>query len=294
MIKPNFFIIGAPKTGTTAMAQYLSDHPAVFMATPKEPHHYNSDHTHGGFKDPEAYAALFEGADAKTVGEASVFYLYSQVAVPRIEKECPNARYIVMLRNPVEMAPALYEQHVFSGYETCPSFEKAWDLQEARREGSILPPQGTDVQMLYYTQICRLGEQLQRLYENVPRDRVHVIFNTDFRTDPRRVWQDVQTFLGLTDDGREEFPVVNAAKKRKSSIIQRAKETAVSVRRSLGIPPLKTGLLKRLETWNLQERKREALSSTMHEKLREAFRGDIALLEKLTGTDLSDWLKPRN
>ena len=294
MIKPNFFIIGAPKTGTTAMAQYLSDHPAVFMATPKEPHHYNSDHTHGGFKGPEAYAALFEDADAKTVGEASVFYLYSQAAVPRIENECPNARYIVMLRNPVEMAPALYEQHVFSGYETCPSFEQAWDLQEARQKGTALPPPGTDVQMLFYAQICQLGEQLQRLYEHVPCERVHIIFNNDFRANPRRVWRDVQAFLDLTDDGREEFPVVNAAKKRKSPIIQRAKEMAVSVRRRLGIPPLKTGVLKRLEAWNLKERKREALPDDMHKKLREAFRDDIALLAELTGTDLSDWLKPRN
>jgi|LGOV01.1.fsa_nt_gb hypothetical protein len=292
MVKPNFFIIGAPKTGTTAMAQYLSDHPAVFMATPKEPHHYNSDHTHGGFKDPEAYAALFEDSGVKTVGEASVFYLYSQVAVPRIEKECPNARYIVMLRNPVEMAPALYEQHVFSGYETCPSFKQAWDLQEARQKGTALPPPGTDVQMLFYTQICQLGEQLQRLYEHVPNERVHIIFNNDFRANPRRVWREVQEFLDLTDDGRDNFPVVNAAKKRKSPILQRAKETAVSVRRSLGIPPLKTGLLRRLEMWNLQERKRAALHAAMHEKLLENFREDIELLSNLTNTDLSDWLKP--
>lgn len=292
MVKPNFFIIGAPKTGTTAMAQYLSDHPAVFMATPKEPHHYNSDHTHGGFKDSEAYAALFEDAGVKTVGEASVFYLYSQVAVPRIEKECPNARYIVMLRNPVEMAPALYEQHVFSGYETCPSFKQAWDLQEARQKGTELPPPGTDVQMLFYTQVCQLGEQLQRLYEHVPNERVHIIFNNDFRANPRRVWREVQEFLDLTDDGRDDFPVVNAAKKRKSPILQRAKNIAVSVRRSLGIPPLKTGLLRRLEMWNLQERKRTALPAAMHEKLLEIFREDIELLSNLTNTDLSDWLKP--
>ena len=294
MTKPNFFIIGAPKTGTTAMAQYLSDHPQVFMATPKEPHHFNSDHTHGGFKDPKEYAELFKDARAKVVGEASVFYLYSEVAVPRIETECPDARYIVMLRNPIEMAPALYEQHVFSGYETCTSFEQAWDLQEARRDKTVLPPQGTDVQMLFYMQICQLGAQLQRLYATVPRERVHVIFNTDFRNNPQQVWQDVQSFLELTDDKREDFPVVNAAKKRKSPVIQRAKETMVSMRRRLGIPPLKTGVLKHLETWNLKERKRAALSDDMYEKLRKAFRADIALLEKLTETDLSDWLKPRN
>ena len=292
MVKPNFFIIGAPKTGTTAMAQYLSDHPAVFMATPKEPHHYNSDHTHGGFKDPEAYAALFESADSETVGEASVFYLYSQVAVSRIETECPNARYIVMLRNPIEMAPALYEQHVFSGYETCPSFKLAWDLQEARQKGTTLPPPGTDVQMLLYSQICQIGKQLQRLYEHVSPERVHIIFNNDFRANPRRVWRELQDFLDLTYDGRDNFPVVNAAKKRRSPNLQRAKEAAVSVRRSLGIPPLKTGLLRRLETWNLRERTRTALSAEMHEMLLEEFRKDIELLSKLTNTDLSEWLEP--
>ena len=77
------------------MAQFLSDHRAVVMTTPKEPHHFDSDHNHGGYNDTEAYAALFNDSDAKTMGEASVFYLYSQVAVPRIEKECPNTSYIV-------------------------------------------------------------------------------------------------------------------------------------------------------------------------------------------------------
>ncbi|MBL4872219.1 MAG: sulfotransferase [Rhodobacteraceae bacterium] len=290
MTKPDFFIIGAPKTGTTAMAQFLSDHPAVFMATPKEPHHYNSDHKHGGFKDPAAYAALFRDAGAKTVGEASVFYLYSQVAVPRIEKECPNARYIVMLRSPLEMAPALYEQHVFSGYETSPSFEQAWELQEARDRGTALSPPGTDVQMLYYKRICQLGDQLQRLYKHVPRERVHIIFNNDFRAEPRRVWLEVQAFLELIDDGRYTFPVVNAAKKHKSMVVQHFKEAALTVRHTLHIPPLQTGFFRRLETWNLQERSRTPLPGAMHKKLQTAFREDIELLGQLTNTDLSDWL----
>ena len=272
------------------MAQYLSEHPDIFMATPKEPHHYNDDHVHGGFKDPRAYAALFQNTEKKTVGEASVFYLYSRVAVPRIEKECPNARYIVMLRNPLEMAPALHEQHVFSGYETCSEFEQAWNLQGPRRSGALAPPPGTDVQILLYAEVCRQGEQLQRLYTHVPRERVLTIFNEDFRSEPLRVWRDVQAFLGEKDDGRTSFPPVNSAKKRKSKVLQHAKGSAIALRRKFGIPPLGTGLLKRLENWNVKDHKRGALSPEMVTTLRTAFRADIDVLAQLTQRDLSHWL----
>jgi len=79
---PDFFILGAPKCETTAMAAYLSARPEVFMSQPKEPHHYNTDHRHGEYKDRQRYLELFSGAsdEHKIVGEASVWYLYSEVA----------------------------------------------------------------------------------------------------------------------------------------------------------------------------------------------------------------------
>ena len=83
MKKPNFFIIGAPKCGTTSLASWVSEHPSVYMSPLKEPDYFHANEKIGSLKE---YEQLFEGAGPEhiTVGEASVRYLYSQVAVPNI------------------------------------------------------------------------------------------------------------------------------------------------------------------------------------------------------------------
>lgn len=102
--RPNFFILGAPKAGTTAMAQWLSEHPDVFMSAIKEPQFFNADHG-GGFEGGLAeYLKLFAAASARhrVIGEGTVWYLYSRVAVKTILDVSPSARFLVMLRNPVD------------------------------------------------------------------------------------------------------------------------------------------------------------------------------------------------
>jgi hypothetical protein len=290
MTLPNFFIAGTPKAATTALAQYLSLHPDCFMSDPKEPHHFNDDHRHGGFKDAADYRRLFSQAPpgASAIGEASPLYLYSDRAVPRIERELPGARYIVMLRNPVDMAPALHEQHLFSGYENTSKFADAWALEAERKSGRHLPPQ-TEPKLLYYRDICRVGAQYQRFCGTVAAERRLLIFFDDFRSDPRAVWQKVQAFLGLDDDGRTEFPTVNAAKKRKSLALQRIKKGISTARRRIGLKSLNSGVLKSIERWNVTERRRAPLDPELREELLFEFAEDIALLERETGRDLAHW-----
>ena len=115
--RPNFFILGAPKCGTTSLATWLGAHPQVYMSPDKEPHYFNADDRHPGVSSLERYEQLFAGAGAEhaAVGEASVWYLYSKVAVANIEEYCQEPRYIVCLRNPVDMAHSLHEQQVVNG-----------------------------------------------------------------------------------------------------------------------------------------------------------------------------------
>jgi len=139
MIKPNFFILGAPKCGTTSVAVLLSEHPHIYMPQ-KEPHFFNTDHRRF-LNSLEGYERLFARADARhrAVGEASVWYLSSASAVKNILDYAPEAKFIVMLRNPVEMAPSLHEEQVFTGRENVTDFAKAWALQDVRRRGHQLP-----------------------------------------------------------------------------------------------------------------------------------------------------------
>ena len=101
MRKPDFFIVGAPKCGTTALYEYLRPHPNVFMSTVKEPHFFAKDlGSYPHIKTDEEYAALFAGANEQhlRVGEASVYYLRSAVAIPNIREFNPDARLIAMFR----------------------------------------------------------------------------------------------------------------------------------------------------------------------------------------------------
>ena len=140
MKKPNFFIIGAPKCGTTSLAIWLSSNPQVFMPAAKELHHFNTDDNHIITPNRVIYEQFFIGATQrhKAVGEASVWYLHSNVAVSNIEVYSPNSKYIVCLRNPVDMAYSLHEQHIFNGNEHILSFENAWRMNEKRLKGDAV------------------------------------------------------------------------------------------------------------------------------------------------------------
>lgn len=171
--KPNFFILGAPKCGTTSLAAWLAKHPSVFLSPIEEPHFFNTDDRQG-LTTLAAYEELFRDARDyhSAVGEASVWYLSSSEAVRNILQYQPDARFIVMLRNPVEMVPALHTEMLLSGHKSVRDFRAAWDLQEERRQGRKLPIFGWARRRLLYGEICALGAQLERLLSVAPAGRV--------------------------------------------------------------------------------------------------------------------------
>lgn len=129
---PNFFIVGAPKCGTTAMHIYLRQHPEIFMPEKKESHFFGSDLNSQYFiRDREKYLSLFsEAKDVKRIGEASVWYLYSKQAAYEIKEFSPSASIIIMLRNPVDMLYAQHSQFLYNGNENIASFEDALNAEK--------------------------------------------------------------------------------------------------------------------------------------------------------------------
>ena len=124
------------------MAHYLSEHPDVFMCPEKEPHYFNTDlnHKRGRSDDLEEYLNLFAHArEEKIIGEASVWYLYSREAVQNILEFNPEAKFVVMIRNPLQMTSSLHQQIFSTGRETEKDFNTAWFLQEERSKGKKLP-----------------------------------------------------------------------------------------------------------------------------------------------------------
>lgn len=292
MKKPNFFVIGAPKCGTTSLAFWLSQHPQIYMSPIKEPHHFNTDHNYVLTPSRKEYEALFRGANEKhkAVGEASVWYLYSEKAVLNIEVYTKSsARYIVNLRNPIEMAYSLYEEQVFSGKEHIEDFTTAWSLQERRYRGVASTPRCKEPRLLAYGEACKLGKQLERLFGVVPRDRVHVILLDDLRVNPRKEYLRVLRFLDLEDDGRMHFPVRNAAKGR-SRLLRFSFHVAGKVKKSLGIKR-SFGVMENAARLINRRNIRAPLPEEMRGVLRDYFRDDVLLLSDLLERDLSSWLK---
>lgn len=302
MKEPNFFIIGAPKCGTTSLATWLAEHPRIYMSPIKEPHWYSTDLNLAMVHSEDGYKHLFNDASDYhiAVGEASAFYLFSKYAVPQIEKEHAGAKYIVLIRNPVEMAYSLHDEAVYKGWEHIHYFEKAWELSPERRKGRLVRPWCREPRFLDYQSICRLGEQVERLYKIVPRQRVLIITLDEMKQNPRSVYVQTLDFLGVPDDGRTDFPVLNPAKELRFPWLKKMLLGAGILSRfaksALGIPGHRgTGLLnaadKLITSYNRRFRPRPPLDKKLRERLTNYFHEDIELLSKLTNIDLSHWIE---
>lgn len=287
-LKPNFFILGAPKCGTTSMHEWLASHPAIFMAR-KEPHYFNTDHKNRWVKQLSDYQALFELASEQhlAIGEASVRYLYSKEAVANILAYNPEAKLIVMLRNPIDMAYSWHGQICFNGLEIVRNFKTAWHLQAKRRLGQRIHYDCPEPKMLMYGEVCSLGQQLQNLYRQVDKKQVHLILFDDLETAPQKTYQALLKFLEVPDDGKQDFPVHNQAKSHFAPLLYVIRHWLGRLRNKIKLTT-GWGLFAWMEKY--RNRKRPPLSPQMRQTLIQYFTDDIKLLEQLIGRDLSHWI----
>lgn len=139
--KPDFFIAGAPKCGTIAMCAYLAQNPNIFIPRNTEPNFFASDLTGKRTIRTEAeYLNLFRDGGGKLCGEGSTWYLFSKRAAKEIYDFNPDAKIIIMLREPVEFLRSLHNQLLFDGNEDIEDFQEALRAeQSAGRENAYLP-----------------------------------------------------------------------------------------------------------------------------------------------------------
>lgn len=295
MKKPDFFIIGAPKCGTTALSEYLRMHPRVFFSDPKEPSYFNHDFARRDTPTLTRYLDYFRSADDRylAVGEGSTSYLFSQTAVPEILHFNPDARFIVMLRNPIEMVPALHAQVLLNGDEDQWDFARAWRLQEQRKANECIPALCRDPKHLWYGDYGLLGRQLERLLSLVDRQRVKIILFEDFTRDPAAVYNEVLEFLGLPAHPGRNFQPVNRHRAVRSPRLHLMMRWLSRIKQRL-IGRYSLGVTRLYNKVNTVERPREALSAELAAELRAYFREDVLKLSGLLGRDLTHWLGPRS
>jgi hypothetical protein len=289
--KPDFFIVGAPRCGTTWLHRHLSIHPAVYMSRQKEPHYFNSDSRYRWIETLDEYESLFRDASpgAQAIGEASVLYLHSALAAANILRYQPLARFVAMARNPLEMAPSWHRQLLFDQQEEEPDFARAWASQGARAAGRHVPARCREPAVLQYRSICLLGEQIARLIGTAGRGRAHVILHDDLRRDPERVYRGVLEFLGLESWLPTQFAPVNPARERKSRLLKRVSDSAARVKQKLGIDR-SFGALGRVDGWNTRLAPAPAIPPSLRTELIGAFADDVELLARMIGRPLDHWL----
>jgi hypothetical protein len=316
---PDFFVIGAPRCGTTALCRSLGRHRQICFSSPKEPHYFSkvaptvgcsADDIRRDYLD-RCFAA-YDPTKHRAVGEGSVTYLYYPEAIDSILSWNPDALFIVMLRNPLEMVPSLHQRLLYLMEEDVPNFAKAWSLQEARSRGEQLPNRCLEPDTLRYAEIGRHASHLQQLFEKVERERCHVIIYDDLRESLQRVYERCLQFIGVEQDGRGQFSSPRASRAYRSNWVQqlvfrpprdilryaKAVEGRAQVRRkSAGGRAEKSALWRlrqRIKDWNSVEVPSGNLSPGMRRALCEAFEADVARLSKLLDRDFSHWLRPND
>ncbi len=250
-VVPDFFIVGHQKCGTTALFMMLSAHPQIFMPPEvKEPWFFARE-LRSRFGGPgsrsrpntlEAYLSLF--ADAVTgqrVGEASPQYIRSQTAASEIAKMRPDARIIVILREPAAFLRSLHLQLLTTHIESEKSFAKALSLESARRRGERIPARSVSPQSLLYSDHVRYVEQLQRLRDAFPPEQLLVLVYEDFRRDNEGTVREVLRFLDVDDTVAIETIETKPLKAVRSMPLHRLRRAV----RKAGLNPAKKGHLTR-------------------------------------------------
>lgn len=297
MPSPNLFIVGAPKCGTTSMHEYLAAHPDVSMSGLKEPHHFGRDldmAPHRRVAEESKYLELFAGAGgSRCIGESSTWYLYSSTAAEEIYQFNPDARIIIMLRNPVDAMYSLHGQFLWSCNENIADFAAALAAQDERRQGRQVPREAFFPAGLQYESVFQFEPQVRRCFERFGRSRVHVILFEDFVRDTPAIYRQTLKFLGLDPAFAPAFTAANAVKPvcvglnrflaRRPGLrrfIHRTVPRGI-VQKGIQLVPRVLPTLKRPPN----------VDPVLRRRLQASFRDDVTRTGSLLGRDLTGWLE---
>jgi hypothetical protein len=222
---PNFFIVGKPKAGTTALHYLLAQHPDIFMSSYKEPHHFHPEHVQAGldrkrgisglpYKDRDKYLELFEDVtNEKIIGESSTGYLYSKHAAREIARFNPDAKILMVLREPVDFMHSFHSQLLRSANENEPDFRTALELEESRKNGANIPYTATYPENLLYVDQARYANQVKRFFDAFDSSSIKVVIYEDLRADNLRIFREILEFLDVDSEFTPNFRDVNKTRR---------------------------------------------------------------------------------
>lgn len=264
--KANFFLVGAPKAGTTSVDRLLRDHPDVFLSPIKEPCHFCPDVNaqiagqRGGASpldlqayldaperepvhlfpvpDPGHYARLYDGASGRRiVGECSTYYLSSAVAAERIHAYNPDARILILTREPIDRIRSHYAMDRMLGLATRP-------LPDLIEEELSLGDRAHWGNSRYYVGASRYARQIAAYAERFPAENLCVLGFEQLVADPQNELRRLFAFLGLAPPAQLALPRENGARAARFPWLH-------SGLRDSGLKPMLRGFWKRSEKTRL-------------------------------------------
>ncbi len=303
---PDFYIVGHPKSGTTALYEMLRVHPQIYMPELKEPWFFATDmrprfqpaRTGAVPETLASYTTLFDAAAPEQLaGEASSSYLRSERAAAGIARLRADARIIAILREPASFLRSLHHQMLRDHIETEQDLRTAIALEQPRRKGQQIPSRSHLPQMLLYSDHVRYVEQLRRYHDAFGAEQVLVLIYDDFRSDNVGTLRRVQRFLGVADDTPVQALDANTTSKRMRSQQLDELVNALSVGRGPVTRALKAGVKaltpSDLRSKALRATRRKVIYGKPHppdeqlmRELRVRFKGEVESLGAYLDRDL--------
>lgn len=300
--RPNLFLVGAPKCGTTSLYQYLRQHPQIFFPAPdgtaswnaKEPGFFCSDldlPSDCSVREEQAYLAHYAGSEGYAWrGDASTYYLYSEIAPARIRAYSPQARILVVLRPPLEQMRSQHNHMLRARRENIQDFHAAVQASGDRRRGRRVPPERGVRAWLDYDGTAHFARQVERYLDIFGNERVKVLLLEDLVARPAETYREVLTFLDVDADFVPDFRVHNEAPPR--GVLERFAIAAYQA-------PAFKQVASKLFPYQLRRRFRSGIrkmdrvharADPRDQELRATFRPEVQRLSSLIGRDLSHWM----
>lgn len=312
--QPNFFIVGAAKAGTTSLYHYLAQHPDVYMSPIKEPNFFATDIDHEAIRPqvkerirllnidqflkgpmtngihrafirkPEDYAALFRFADGKkAIGEASASYLFSQTAAQEIHQYNPEAKIIILLRNPVQRMYSHYLMDKRMAVTTL-SFE---DAIEDDKKNKVRNWAAASL----YLELGEYYHQVKRFKELFPAKNILILLSEELKSNPAETIQQVYKFLNIDENFQPDFTrEFNTAVVARNSLLQKIisiNYLRVKIRRLFK----NTGLKKHIKQAVFTKPEESQMPIETKTKYTEYYKSDILKLSELIQKDLHKWIQ---
>jgi hypothetical protein len=297
MIMPNFLIIGAAKSGTTALYHYLKQHPQIYMSPLKETEFFAFEGKPLDFQGPgdmprksitnlEDYQAQFRGVSTEiAIGEASPVYLYNSKAPQRIFHYIPDAKLIVILRDPIERAYSQFLMFIRDGRESIRDFAKALQEEETRQDNNW-------AWGWQYTKVGLYYVQLKRYFDLFDQNQIKVYLYEDLKNSEHNLLQNIFMFLDVDETFIPDISFKpNISKIPKNEFIHALLTNPNSL--VMTAKYLFPSRLRQIITTNLKNKnlfKPPQLSPEIRKQLLPVFHEDILQLQELIQRDLSAWL----